>query len=176
MATHSSKAGKQSKSADAARDTSALPPEDTAFATTPPDAEAPSLTAVAVEAQDVEAAAEPVVLETVTPVAEVVQTSLAVVEQTFEKTTEAFSASFDFDASLWSKKSFQLWAENAAAFFDLAEKIARAQTFEEVVDLQSRFANDRFEAFVRQSKELMGLAQSAATLSAAPLCEVRKAA
>jgi hypothetical protein len=81
-----------------------------------------------------------------------------------------------FDTSDWSKKSIDLWAENAAAFLDLAEEIGKAKTLEEVLDVQSRFASDRFQAFIRQSQELMDLARRVATFSVAPLYGAQKAA
>lgn len=165
-----SKAGK--KSAEAAQE--ALPPEEWTPAA-PPAEEAPVVEAAAAEAPVAEPAPEPAFPEPAAAVAEIAQAPLAVVEEVVE-TAKAFSASFQFDTSVWPKKSFELWAESAAAFFELAENVARAQSLEEVVDLQSRFASERFEAFVRQSKELMDFAQNVAVLSAAPLCDVRKAA
>ncbi|MBL1255877.1 phasin family protein [Methylocystis sp. Sn-Cys] len=106
----------------------------------------------------------------------VVAPPLAVIEEAVETAQESFSASFEFDTALWSKRSLELWSENAAAFLGLAEGIAKAKNFEEVVDLQSRFASERFEAFIRQSKELMEFARSLAALSAAPLCAPSKKA
>ncbi len=171
MASQSSKAGKQSKPAEAVQETPALPPEAEPIEATPVIEAAPVIDAVAAEAPSAQIA-EPEAPAPSAAVAEIVSTSLAAVEAT----TEAFSASFHFDASDWSKKSFEIWTENASAFFTLAEKIVKAQTFEEVVDLQSRFAAERMEALLRQSKELMAFAQNVTALSAAPLCEVRKAA
>lgn len=107
---------------------------------------------------------------------DVVYAPLAVIEEAVEPAQESFSASFEFDTALWSKRSLELWSENAAAFVGLAEGIAKAKSFEEVVDLQTRFASERFEAFIRQSKELMEFARSLATLSAAPLCAPSKKA
>lgn len=180
MATHSSKAGKQSKSSDAERAIPVEAPEEVTLADAPaaepPVAEAPALEASFVEIPSAEAAIETVAPEPVAAIVELASAPLAVVEKAVESTTEALSVSFDFDAAVWSKKSMELWAENASAFLDLAEQIARAQTFEQIVELQSRFANQRFEAFIRQSKELMAFAQSVAGLSAAPLCDVRRAA
>lgn len=91
-------------------------------------------------------------------------------------TEEAFIASsFKFDSSDWSKKSFELWSENATAFLDLAEQIAKAKTLDEVVTLQTRFVNGRLDSFLRQSKEAMALAQSAFSLAATPLYGARTA-
>ncbi len=109
-------------------------------------------------------------------IVDIVSAPLAVIEAAAETAAESFSASFEFDASAWSKKSLDLWAENASAFLAFAEQVSKAKTLEEVVDLQSRFASERFEAFVRQSQELMEAAKSLTSFAAAPLCDVRKAA
>ncbi len=106
----------------------------------------------------------------------IVPAPLALIEEAAESAAESFSASFEFDSSAWSKKSFELWTENAAAFLEFAEQVVKAKSFEEAVDLQSRFATERFDAFIRQSKELMDIAKSMASFAAAPLCDVRKAA
>jgi hypothetical protein len=175
MATQNSNAGKPSKSADAKREAPAKAPEETTAEASAVEANVAA--ALAFEATGAEAAAaESVTPEPAPVVVEATSAPLAVVEQMVESATEAFSVSIDFDAATWTRKSFELWAENANAFLNLAERVAKAQTFEEVVGLQSRFANERLEAFVRQSKELMEFAQSMAGLAAAPLCDVRKAA
>jgi hypothetical protein len=108
--------------------------------------------------------------------ADIVAAPLAVIEEAAQTARESVSATFEFDATLWSKKSFELWSENASAFLDLAERIVTAKSFEEILDLQSRFASARFEAFVRQSQELMGFTQGLAALAAAPLRDASKKA
>lgn len=80
-----------------------------------------------------------------------------------------------FDPALWQKKSFDLWTENLTAFFDFAERLAKAKTLEEVSDLHARFVTERLESVTRQSTELLTLAQRLASLSAAPLCGARAA-
>lgn len=109
-------------------------------------------------------------------IAEGLLAPIAVMEAAADSTAEAFSASFDFDTSAWSRKSLELWSENAGAYLDFAERLAQARSVEEAVDIQSRFASERFEAFIRQSKELMDVATAMASFAAAPLCDVRKAA
>jgi hypothetical protein len=146
-----------------------------------PDA-APAEITLAGAPADGEATVEPVVAseaapkEPVAEIVDIVSAPLAVIEEAVENATEGFAAAVSFDTSLWSKKSLDLWSENAAAFFALVDQVSKAQTFEEIVDLQSRFANERFEAFIRQSKELMEVAKNMASLSAAPLRDVRKVA
>jgi hypothetical protein len=156
----------KSRPDDAGGETLAAAPQETSFA-----ADAPVVDAV-----------ESVALEVVQPVApapeiaDSISAPLAVIEEAVESVTEAFSTSLHVDSADWSKKSIELWSENAAAFLDLAEEIGKAKSFEDVLDIQSRFAAARLEAFLRQSQELMELARRMATLSVAPLCGAQKAA
>lgn len=162
-----SKGFSQSNSVDAGQEIPEAAPAETTLASAPVGDEAAPGPVVASEASAPEPAAE---------IADIVSTPLAVIEDAAETATESFAAAFSFDASEWSKKSLQIWSENAEAFLALVEQVSRAQTFEEIVDLQSRFASERFEAFVRQSKELMDVAKNMASVTTAPLCDVRKAA
>ena len=47
--------------------------------------------------------------------------------------------------------------QNAGSAFALVEKIARAQNFQEIVTLQTQFAQDRMQAFVTQTQEFQKL-------------------
>ncbi len=158
-----SKGSSQSNSVGAGPEAPDAAPAEATFVAAPAGDEA----AVVSEAASPEPAPE---------ITDIVSAPLAVVEEAAETATEGFAAAFAFDASEWSKKSIEVWSENAEAFLVLVEQVSKAQTFEEIVDLQSRFASERLEAFMRQSKELMDVAKNIATLSAAPLCDVRKAA
>lgn len=80
-----------------------------------------------------------------------------------------------FDPALWQKKSIDLWAENATALLDFAERLANAKTIDEVTTLQSRFVSDRLDALLRQSTELMTLAQRLLNFSSAPIYGARAA-
>lgn len=80
-----------------------------------------------------------------------------------------------FDPALWQQKSIDLWAENATAFLDFAERLANAKTIDEVTTLQSRFVSDRLDALLRQSTELMTLAQRLLNFSIAPIYGARAA-
>jgi len=159
MATHSND-GSQSNSVDAGQETPAAAPADTKLAGAPAGDKATVEPVVAAGAAAPEPKAES---------ADVASAPLAAIEKVVEAATEGFAAGFAFDSSLWSKKSLEFWAENAAAFFEFAERLSKAQSLDEIVDLQSRFARERAEAFLRQSKELMDFAKSAATVSVAPL-------
>ncbi|MGE5369397.1 MAG: phasin family protein [Chloroflexota bacterium] len=165
MATKS-KADK-SRPDDAGEGALAAAPQETNFAAAAP------IETVAAEAAGFEPAPP---VAPASEIADSISTPLAVIEEAVESATEALSASLQFDTSDWSKKSIDLWAENAAAFLDLAEEIGKAKTLEEVLDVQSRFASDRFQAFIRQSQELMDLARRVATFSVAPLYGAQKAA
>ncbi|WP_442754992.1 phasin family protein [Methylocystis sp. JAN1] len=163
-----SKGGSQSNSVDAGQEIPDAAPAETTLAGAPAGHDEGTVEpVVANEAASPEPAAE---------IADIVSAPLAIVDEAVETATEGFAAAFSFDSSEWSKKSLELWSEHAAAFFAFAEQLSRAQTFEEIVDLQSRFASERFEAFLRQSKELMDVAKSIATVTAAPLCDARRAA
>jgi hypothetical protein len=120
--------------------------------------------------------AEPVAAEPIVEIIDIVSTPLAAIEEAVESASESITASFKIDSSTFTQKSLDLWSENANAFFDFVEQIARVKSFEEAVDIQSRFASARLEAFLRQSKELMESAREMASLSTAPLCSVKKAA
>jgi hypothetical protein len=88
---------------------------------------------------------------------------------------EVLAASFKFDSAEWAKKSFEIWSEHATAVLDLAEQIAKAKTLEEVVSLQSRFASERLDSFLRQSKDAASFAQSFFGVATATLCGARTA-
>jgi hypothetical protein len=138
-----------------------------------------SVVAASAEAPAVEVVAESLsepVTDVVAEITDMVQAPLAVIEEAVETATENFAASFKLDSSTFTQKSMELWSENADAFFDFIEKIARAKSFEEAVELQTRFATERLDVLLRQSKELMETARNMASLSAAPLCATKKAA
>ncbi len=81
----------------------------------------------------------------------------------------------DFDPAHWQQKSIDLWAENATAFLDFAERLANAKTIDEATTFQSRFVSERIDALLRQSTELMTLAQRLLNFSIAPIYGARAA-
>jgi hypothetical protein len=81
----------------------------------------------------------------------------------------------EFDPALWPQKSIDLWAENATAFLDYAERLAAAKTIDEVTTLQSRFVSERLDTLLRQSTEWMTLAQRLLNFSIAPIYGARAA-
>jgi hypothetical protein len=112
----------------------------------------------------------PAIVETQTPrAAEAPSTALAIAVEIKSAGAE------EFDPALWSQKSIDLWAENATAVLDFAERLANAKSIDEVTNLQSRFVSERFDTLLRQSNELITLAQRLFNLSIAPLYGARAA-
>ena len=122
------------------------------------------------EAVSAEPAPAPVEAQTPVVVA-APSTALAISEPPKPAESEAEG----FDPALWQQKSIDLWAENATAFLDFAERLANAKTIDEVTTLQSRFVSERIDALLRQSTELMTLAQRLLNFSIAPIYGARAA-
>ena len=55
------------------------------------------------------------------------------------------------------KAALQIAKENAESAFALVEKIAKAQNFQEILTLQTQFAQDQMKAFATQTQELQKL-------------------
>ena len=53
--------------------------------------------------------------------------------------------------------AMQIAKENAESVFTFAGKISNAQTFQDIVTLQTQFAQDRMQAFATQTQELFGV-------------------
>jgi len=68
----------------------------------------------------------------------------------------------------WPRKAFDAWSENAAAFCDFARALAEARSPADVVTLQSRFMNERYDAILRQSNDFAELARTLALETAKP--------
>jgi len=54
-------------------------------------------------------------------------------------------------------RAAEISKENGESAFALAEKMAKAQDFQEVLTLQTQFAQDRMQAFTKQTQELFTL-------------------
>ncbi|TLG77729.1 phasin family protein [Methylocystis sp. B8] len=112
----------------------------------------------------------PVIIEAQKPsIASAPSTALAVAVEIKSAGAE------EFDPALWSQKSIDLWAENATAVLDFAERLAKAKTLDEVTNLQSHFMSERFDTLLRHSNELLSLTQRMFTVSLAPLYGARAA-
>ena len=58
-------------------------------------------------------------------------------------------------------RGFAYAEENVQAAFDFAQKLARASTMQEAMQLQAEFARDQFAAMQAQAKEFGGMVQGA---------------
>ena len=56
------------------------------------------------------------------------------------------------------ERAVEIAKENAESAFALGDKISKAQNFQEILTLQTQFAQDRMHAFVSQTQELYRLA------------------
>jgi hypothetical protein len=54
-------------------------------------------------------------------------------------------------------RAVEIAKKNADSAFALVEKIAKAQNFQDIVTLQTQFAQDRMQAFTTQTQELYKL-------------------
>jgi hypothetical protein len=54
-------------------------------------------------------------------------------------------------------RAMQIAKENAESVFTFAGKISNAQTFQDIVTLQTQFAQDRMQAFTTQTQDLLGV-------------------
>ena len=64
------------------------------------------------------------------------------------------------------ERAAQIAKRNAESAFALAEKIGKAQTFQEILTLQTRFAQEQVQAYTTQTQELYKLIGEAAQKSA----------
>jgi len=58
------------------------------------------------------------------------------------------------EATAWAFKSVELWSENAQAMMGFASALGKAKSLTEVVELQSRFATERFNRFAKLAGEV----------------------
>ena len=59
------------------------------------------------------------------------------------------------EAAAWAFKSMELWSENAQAMMGFASALGKAKSLTEVVELQSRFATERFNRFAKLAGEVV---------------------
>lgn len=123
--------------------------------------------------KEIPPAAKPAVEEVAPAIEPIVTQEALATEAPAAEAKSGFAASVKFDSAEWATKSFEIWSEHATAVLDLAEKIARAKTLDEVVSLQSRFATERLDCFLRQSKDAAAFAQSVFALSTTPFSPAR---
>ncbi len=81
-------------------------------------------------------------------------------EDTYETAREGFLA--------FNVKTVEMAQANTVAAFDFVKKMFAVKTVADMVELQSTFTRDRFEAFTAQAKELQELVSKVATDTAEP--------
>ncbi len=122
-------------------------------------AESPRIIEAAVEAapQPVEAAPEP------EPFA--FEAALVVVEPRAESRGHEQKS----EISAWPFNAFELWTESANAFLDFTEELGKAKTLCDVMALQSKFASERYDSFMKHTNEIAEATRRLATQAGFPL-------
>jgi hypothetical protein len=62
-------------------------------------------------------------------------------------------------ADIWPGKTFDIWNENATAFFEFASALSKAKNMGEVVALQSQYLTGRLGSYARLSSEAASIAK-----------------
>ncbi len=70
---------------------------------------------------------------------------------------EANKSDAEFDLRAWPLNMFDLFSANAAAVLDFATAIGQAKSLTDAIELQSRFASERFSTLLRQTNEIAEL-------------------
>lgn len=114
-----------------------------------------------IETETVKPAPEPVLIEKAVAVA------VAVVATTLPPPSAAPSG--ELDPGAWPLKTFDLFSENAAALFDLALALGKAESVSDALELQSRFVSERYSTLVRQAEEFAELTRRLTFEATAPV-------
>jgi hypothetical protein len=93
----------------------------------------------------------------------------AVMTASVSAPSTATAAAPALDPSQWPLKTFDLFNENAAAMLDLALALGKAQSMSDALELQSRFASERYSSLMKQTNELMDLTRLYALEATAPV-------
>jgi hypothetical protein len=70
---------------------------------------------------------------------------------------EANKSDAEFDLSAWPLNVFDLFSANAAAVLDFATALGQAKSLTDAIELQSRFASERYSTLLRQTNEIAEL-------------------
>ncbi|MEK4031772.1 hypothetical protein WOC76_20590 [Methylocystis sp. IM3] len=62
-----------------------------------------------------------------------------------------------FNVSAWQLKTYDLFNENVAAIFDFLSAFGQVTSLSDVIELNSRFASERYSTLLRQTNEIMEL-------------------
>lgn len=154
MATHPKFGGKQRPVKTPAPEIEAklsdLPAEEPAAAEDKAAGETPQIIEAAVVA-----AAEPASPPEREPFAfESALVKAAEPSERFESRVDPRDTSAYASSSAWPFNPFALWTESANALLDFTEELGKARTLCDVVALQSKFASERYESFLKHTNEL----------------------
>ena len=75
----------------------------------------------------------------------------------------------EFDLSAWPLKTLDLFSENAAAVLDFTAALGKAKSLSDVIELQSRFASERYSTLLRQTNEIAELTRRFTFDASAPV-------
>ena len=75
----------------------------------------------------------------------------------------------EFDLRAWPLNMFDLFSANAAAVLDFATALGRAKSLTDAIELQSRFASERYSTLLRQTNEIMELMRRSTLAANAPI-------
>jgi hypothetical protein len=70
---------------------------------------------------------------------------------------EANKSDAEFDLTAWPLNVFDLFSANAAAVLDFATALGKAKSLTDAIELQSRFAGERYSTLLRQTNEIAEL-------------------
>lgn len=126
------------------------------------------LTASAVEPDD-EAEARPIIVERVAPEpVEPPKLQAAVAVSVLAPPLSQASGARELDPGEWSLKTLDAFNETATAVLDLAVALGRAESVSDAIELQSRFASERYATLVRQTSDFVELTRRLALAASAP--------
>jgi len=82
---------------------------------------------------------------------------------------EANKSYAEFDLRAWPLNMFDLFSANAAAVLDFATAIGQARSLTDAIELQSRFASERYSTLLRQTNEIAELMRRSTFAATTPV-------
>ena len=82
---------------------------------------------------------------------------------------EANKSDAEFDLSAWPLNMLDLFSANAAAVIDFATALGQAKSLSDAIELQSRFASERYSTLLRQTNEFAELMRRSTFAATAPV-------
>jgi Phasin protein len=82
---------------------------------------------------------------------------------------EANKSDAEFDLSAWPLNMLDLFNANAAVVLDFATALGQAKSLSDAIELQSRFASERYSTLLRQTNEFAELMRRSTFAATAPV-------